>query len=246
MERMLGRKFWLSSVTAFVLSTISVGADIAAWVGGWLLEVPLFRYIFGDSPDWSQWAVVPITAITAFLFWKPVWRLLWRTPFLGDKLADRVFPDLNGTWDVTFQSNWPMIRKMQQAAADKGLPEYDVSRLEKPEFQEEKATAVISQSWYGVSMEISRAGPNSKILRSVTIAFDLIGKTGTSPHKLAYVYDQENAYDNRDPLDSDGFLGGAMLSVSEDHNTLTGVYFTNRSWIKALNTAGSIILKRRA
>jgi SMODS-associating 2TM, beta-strand rich effector domain len=191
-------------------------------------------------------APLPFAFLLAALFWKPVWRLVWRLPFLGDLLADRIFPDLNGHWDVEMQSNWPTLDSAHEASSGKSLPRFDADKLVAPALlQVEGLVAHIDQSWLGLQMKMKSENPLSKIESSTTIAFDFIRRTRDEPHKLAYVYDQDTKPENRAAGDEDGFLGAAMLSVSDDANTLTGLYFSNRNWLRGKNTAGKLTLKRR-
>lgn len=248
MDRLLGGKFWAWVVGAYLgavtfLETYLTSA--LAFALQKLNAISVIEPFVPDAPDLAAFAPWLFGAVIAAFFYKPVWRFFWRCWGLGPWLCDKVYPDLNGVWDVEMHSNWPVIEAMRNAARDKKAPAFDAAGPRLPLKQVENLVATIDQGWLGLEMVIDPAKPDSRIKRSATIAFDLIRKTGSAPHKLAYVFDQVTRDENREPGDEAGFLGAAMLEVSKDANTLTGHYFTMRNWLAGENTAGTIVLRRR-
>ncbi len=132
MERLLGRKFWIGLLLLYMSVVIWAGEPLAQLLFGQINKFGALSLIGGADQDWRNWAVVPITLLFTVLYCKPVWRFLWRVPVIGRFFSDKVFPDLNGVWDVEMHSNWPMIDKMQKTAAEGGAL-YDVLKLERPE-----------------------------------------------------------------------------------------------------------------
>lgn len=257
MGRLLGYRFWTSVVAAYVgLITFfdgEIGTFLHATLGAMVAKMPFAARFVSPEFDWRQWAPGFLTIVIAILFMRVVWRIFWRIPGIGAWLSDRVFPDLNGEWDVEMYSNYATVEAMRVAAADTSLPRFHSNDTEPPLLTVIKPQiARIEQNWLGLKLvmkptgEASDADPEVKNLRSVTLSFDLLRKTDKLPHRIAYVFEQTNRDDNRAANDEKLFLGAAYLDVSDDASKLTGVYFNNRNWTKGMNLAGTLKLTRRA
>lgn len=241
MERLLGWKFWGSilaiytSVVVWLAGNINALSEKATTLTG--LDI---TYFINES-----WLPALLGFLIFICFLKPVWRRFWRMPLLGKWLSSSVFPDLNGEWDVTLRSNWPVIDKMRLAAKGTDGPRFNPDD-NRAELSEIKLRARINQSWFGVQMEMHRPDAQGPMDMSRTISFDLIPETGGHPPAIAYVYDQANRPEDIDPTDLTDFLGAARLEVRDDDGTLTlkGHYFTGRNWTKGYNTAGTIEMVR--
>ena len=248
MERLLGWKFWAFTIIGYVFVTLTGGQVFYNWLK--------FGIGINDLPAFETLAQVLFGAIFFVLFLKPVWRHIWRWPIIGPWLSREVFPDLNGEWDVEMISNWSRIEVMKGAAKDTTLPRYDaetgyptVGLMKVKTFEK----AVIDQGWGSVRMTLHPSADrphdsHAKAEESITIAFDLL-RDGTGRPQVAYLYVQKNKMIDLAATDVPDFLGAAMLTVIQDDTDqlkLKGTYFTARSWVKGLNTAGELTLTKRS
>ncbi len=184
-----------------------------------ILALTLLGVIFGSTGKWAPWRVI----------WS-VFPVLNRT----------AFPDLNGVWVGTTASNWPTIEKMMNAAEGRG-------GLQKQEMfdtsERHDAIAVeITASLFGLRIE---SGLSSMDATSYSITAKPWKCQHTPRVHLAYVYEQET----KDPsvTDEERHMGAADLVFEpQDVDALNGVYWTRRSWITGLNTAGRLQLRRVA
>ena len=248
MERLVGKGTWMA-----IFGSLAGVPPAAAGLAG--LDPRLDAVL-----QWSHWWPFLVGLGLFLIYWKPFWRLVWRWPPAGRiLLGERYFPDLNGEWDVTLRSNWPVIEAMKEAARQEGAPAFEPAG--EPKLLEIGGmSATIDQGFGGVSMRMQskrvmrgeasgQETGRTVIDESHTIAFDLIPATREERARLAYVYRQHN---NRAAMDQQtdeaNFLGAAMLEVCEEagEQVLRGVYMTNRSWPRGLNPAGEIEMRRRA
>ncbi len=245
MERLLGWKFWAFTVTGYVFSALTVGQTFYDWLG---------RIGIDSLPAFEKLAPMFFGGIFFVVFLKPVWRRIWRCPVIGAWLSRKVFPDLNGDWDVVMSSNWDRIDRMKNAAEKAALPRYDAEKdyVDVPlKAVSTFKKAIIDQGWGGVTMTLIPKSKNpdddAKAEESITIAFDLLrDRVGQS--QLAYLYVQKNKMDNLATTDVPEVLGAALLTVVEVENEplkLKGTYFTARSWVQGLNTAGILALTKQ-
>lgn len=191
----------------------------------------------------ARFIALAVAAFVTLFFWNPVWRFFWKLPLIGALLADKFFPDINGDWKITVESNWPTVDAMRQAARDNSSDRFDVldENATFPSLSKYKFNGRIEQSWRSTSLEIfpNPAGPLND---SRTLAVDLIQGTDSEPKRIAWVFRQTNKA-QIEATDEDNFLGAALLRViSKDE--LDGYYWNNRSWRKGLNAAGLIKMTR--
>lgn len=140
------------------------------------------------------------------------------------------FPDIDGCWTAELRSNWPEIAKRS------GLPPQNTN----PTSAE---IDVISRLFFVAISLHSDTGYS----RSKTLSVSMRRNPEDRQLSLNYVY--ENNTVNPLESDSDRHLGAASLNLitrEADGKKFEGVYWTNRNWNKALNTAGSITLKRKS
>lgn len=217
----------------------------------WLVSQYLFGKIDYIAPQLNahvdRWISTRILAlcvwgIIALILWKFHW--FWKVRPLKNFLSNSMFPLLQGEWQFTLESNWPIIDSLKDAAKSKT---FDVlaqnTRL--PEYSSFTFRAKIHQSWFSTQVEF--LGDDSSVLdTSRTLSVELLGKTETEPQQVAWVYRQWNKQGiNRKPnlADEANFLGAALMRVTEDGG-LKGHYWTNRSWERGLNAAGIIVGKK--
>ncbi len=192
----------------------------------------------------SRTIAIGVAAIIWLFLWRPVWRWLWTLPVLGEYLEKKVFPDLNGTWQIEIQSNWPVIKALADAAKSPFIAQLDVTsdRDKNPEFVSSSFVGKIEQDWRKSSLTVL-SNKQSPLRKSRTISFDLLPASDSDPKRVAWTFRQENT--DLAETDERNFLGSALLEV-ENKNLIEGHYWNNRAWELGLNSAGRITMKRLA
>lgn len=221
---------WKTLGTALMIVVgIAVYADeIGSWFGVSISDSVIVRYL-------------PIVALAlpSLLFgftapWAP-WRYIWRKLPVLNRVA---YPDLNGVWVGTTASNWPTIEKMRNAATSDRTVNLD-ELYETPE-RHDAIAIEISASLFAFRLE---TGLSSMDATSYSITAKPWKCQHTPRIHLAYVYEQET----KDPstTDEERHMGAADLVYDPQYpDDLEGVYWTRRSWISGLNTAGRLRLRR--
>ena len=215
---------------------------LAAWAAVSLLS--LFGMVGIPTSLRVVVAIVDVAIVTV-LFSNPVWRWLWnRTGPLGRWLSRTIYPDLNGTYDVLLESNWPIVKRMLDASLREADPFDPFSReQEAPALLSVELEAVIEQTWFDITMWMYPKTPGAVIKRSRTLATIPIQGGMTTEKELIYVFEQEN--DTRGPTDDTYHEGAARLTIDRsDHRLLAGEYWNNRAWQRGVNAAGRLSLMR--
>lgn len=166
-------------------------------------------------------------------YWAP-WRILWRIwPGLN-----KYFPDLNGIWVGTTNSNWPTIDALTTAAKSKRkITEQDLQDIDE---QEDAIAMQITNSLFALNV---KAGLSSTDGISNSITAKPWRHQHTQCVHLSYVYEQLTTKPSH--TDEEKHLGAADLSITSNDNTnADGTYWTRRSWITGRNTAGRLSMKR--
>ncbi|NBZ88915.1 hypothetical protein GV832_15080 [Rhodobacteraceae bacterium CYK-10] len=242
MAKYVSLSFWITLAVYAAQAFPGLSAWLQAWAQGkpqWIaVTVGWVTSNAGSSLPVIVWGAVAAVVVL------PGWRLVWKLPLLGSWLSHRVFPDLNGEWTVSIQSNWPIIERLKSAAASKDAT-FDPLKDALPSLLEANFEVRIRQTWFRTDVEFL---PNDKtpLLKSHTVSVEFL-KSENGSRSLAWVYEQSNKQGNELPLavtDRDRFFGAAMLTVSDDASKLSGQYWQNRSWNQGLNAAGTIALKR--
>jgi hypothetical protein len=165
--------------------------------------------------------------------WAP-WRIIWA---LFPALNDKLFPDLNGVWQGTTQSNWPII------AAQAGLvekPNVSATSESALRLQENKITLTITASFFTFRIRARLHGTSAQSLSlTESITLDRHGR-----YELAYIYRQATPIP--EATDESSHDGAAVLHADMDKLELNGVYWTRRRWQEGLNTAGLLNVKRES
>ncbi|MBC6443255.1 MAG: hypothetical protein GDA53_09115 [Rhodobacteraceae bacterium] len=202
--------------------------DFGAWIGVTVSDSAITRYL--------PMAVLAVLGIVFGLtaYWAP-WRYIWRKI---PQLNRMVFPDLNGVWVGTTASNWPTIEKMRNAAVSDSAIE--LAELHETAERHDAIAVEITASLYSFRLA---TGLSSMDATSYSITARPWKCQHTPGIHLAYVYEQET----KDPsaTDEERHMGAADLVYDpQAHDDLEGVYWTRRSWIDGLNTAGRLRLRR--
>jgi hypothetical protein len=163
-----------------------------------------------------------------------LWRLIWKVlPFLNRK----AFPDLNGVWKGSTSSNWPTISTMLETA--KGTGGLEPASLATVPLKSDGITMTITASLFSlrITAELEATGGKSHSLTERVSEDKRRGEL-----ELYYVYRQETP--EPELTDDDSHLGAACLTIDLVAATLSGAYWTKRSWRSGLNTAGRIEVQR--
>jgi hypothetical protein len=176
----------------------------------------------------------------------PVWRFFWNnTGPLGRWLSKKIYPDLNGTYDVILESNWPIVKRMLDASR-KEAERFDPFNLDQPapDLQRMELEATIEQSWFDICMRMYPKAAGAVIKSSRTLVTIPLSGTTTKDKELVYLFEQEN--EQRAPTDDERFYGAARLVIDPVvPGKLSGEYWNNRSWRRGVNAAGRLTLTRR-
>ena len=80
---------------------------------------------------------------------------------------------------------------------------------------------------------------------SETLSVRLRRDPETGSDQIVYIY--KNSTRNPQPTDEQFHMGAGCIDIVRGKGGLElhGVYWTNRNWARALNTAGTITLKRK-
>lgn len=177
----------------------------------------------------------------------PIWRFFWKcskkVSFLN--LNKRVFPDLNGEWEMALESNWSRQEQILDAAFDQ-RQSFDMRTCGEDDLKplwKMQLLAKIEQSWWSIKITVTNPNQDSPIRKSQTYIVNPRKKGEREPASLCYFYDQVNDTDNLadDPI----FSAAACLSYDETNDCLEGTFWTARQWRRAINTAGRLTLKRK-
>lgn len=162
------------------------------------------------------------------------WRLLWQAiPGFNHWF----YPDLNGTWEGTTSSNWPVVKSMFDAATDKGG--LDPAALESIPLQDDRITVTIKASLFSfrLTAKLSNTGGTSHS-RTALVAKD--------PHRdtfqLQYLFSQDTP--DAGLQDDASHLGAVTVDLDLDRWEMNGYYWTRRKWRAGLSTAGKLTLQR--
>lgn len=159
----------------------------------------------------------------------PLWRAVW---WVIRPLNRWVFPDLNGEWSVTMDSNIAQIAKAHpqlKSAANKAKV---------------TGTITIRQNLFGIVM-IFRGDDGYS--NSETTFVKLVKDNISGRFRLIYVF--ENETPSARPSDEQRHFGAGRTEVLWVDGSLKidGEYWTNRMWRQGMNTAGTVtmVLKGR-
>lgn len=140
-----------------------------------------------------------------------------------------VFPDLDGTWNGTLTSNWPLVSAhLPRAPLDGPL-------------QPVAATLHIKARLLSIHLTLET---ETRYSDSETVLVG-IAKSGGETPSLTYVY--RSRVPGPLPTDTGSHHGAARLELRHEDGapTLRGNYWTDRNWERGLNTAGLAIFRKQ-
>lgn len=145
-------------------------------------------------------------------------------------LLNLLLPDIDGRWQGTLQSNWPRV---QQRSTDASLSPTNLLAV--------PVEVTITARLFFVHVELVSA---SDYTRSRTLAVRPTRDPESGRLRLSYLFESTS----KTPVHGDSAVhqGAAYLELHDEHTPprLEGLYWTNRNWGQALNTAGTITLHR--
>lgn len=202
------------------------------FITGWPTDIPMAARKIGTAITLWTLTLVVVFGPThrRWALWRFIWKML---PFLNRK----VFPDLNGVWSGTTNSNWPSISAMLEAA--KGAGGIDQNCLATVPLKSDAITMTITASLFAfrISARLDATGGTSHSLTERVSEDKRRGEL-----ELYYVYRQDTP--QPELTDDDSHLGAACLTIDLLAASLKGAYWTKRSWRSGLNTAGLIEVQR--
>ena len=225
-----------------------LGPKVLVAVACWLaVSIVLLLGHIGVSLN----ARIIVGIVDAVLFFivlaNPVWRFFWNsTGPLGRWLSKKIYPDLNGTYDVVLESNWPVVKRMLDASR-KEAELFDPFNLDQPapDLQRVELEATIEQSWFDICMRMYPKSSGAVIKSSRTLVTIPVNGTPSKDKELVYLFEQEN--DQRAATDDDRFCGAARLVIDPTvPGRLSGEYWNNRAWRRGVNAAGRLTLTKRS
>jgi hypothetical protein len=152
------------------------------------------------------------------------------------------FPWLDGTWDAEIRSNWPTIERTLDAA--RSSRRFDpLSHAAAPDAPGAltRATVTIRTTLLAMTIRLVPEG-TQRVSKSRFVRPRWV-KPGEP--ELTYIYEQID--DGAIAVtDARRHFGAARLVYDADTDTLRGEYWTERRGETGINTAGMIVLKRRA
>jgi len=204
-------------IRALLIIAICIGAGIT-----WFVKPDTIQ-------DVLKVAGYTISATGIFIWMLNVsqcWRLIW---YIIKPLNWWIFPDLNGDWETINYSNIKKHAEFRPELKQKKLNSKIAGRV------------TIRQNLFGISMTFhSKNGYTS----SDTIFVKLERTSESQRFRLVYVFEGETA----EAVDTDEqrHFGAGRIEIKwiEKLIQIEGVYWTNRNWRNALNTAGTIVMKR--
>lgn len=220
-------KAWiLSGVSYFTASLFFIVLFLNQWLPGHEVSLKSIPSL----------VVFLLPAISSFL-WRPIWKLF-------PKLNEWVYPDLNGEWDVTLKSNWSRQRQLLDSA--KGLTaKIDFEKCDDEELAgllEVKLKAKITMTIFTFDMKLWNPADNSPIKESDIVSAMPFRVSEYKRSGIYYIFQQINK--NQKLGDSKTFYGAAHVEYHKESDTLEGLFWSERMWERAVNTAGKVEFKR--
>lgn len=196
-----------------------------------IIAGPLWLYI--DPVELNDWvrlitSTISLSAIVISVFGiLPIWRLMW---FIFRPLNWWIFPDLNGSWGISMNSNIGEIAKYHPKLK-KVTPNTEVT-----------GTVTIIQNWFGLTMVFHGDDGYSD---SETIFVKLTRTKESKRFKIAYLY--ENETPTASDTDEQRHFGAGRAEVRwvEGNLEISGHYWTNRKWRDGMNTAGTFLMSKK-
>ncbi|UXT61158.1 hypothetical protein FY134_26010 (plasmid) [Agrobacterium fabrum] len=202
--------------------------------------VGLLGYGYVANPhgllEWASKITLLISVTLVLLGIRPVFRALHWVSFAKYWW----FPWLDGEWRAEIRSNWPKVERMY-SAAKREIPKFDslAGPLTSDDELVTTASVTIETGLFDISIEITPHGTDK------TSRTRFVRPRWSKPDRpeLSYVYEQTDPT-HLVPTDTRQHFGAGIVEYIAKTDELTGHYWTNRNAEAALNTAGTIIMRR--
>lgn len=199
-----------------------------------LLAIALATDLFGLLPDIPllSAASISVLSVSALVF------LIGQTPVFprlcGLPLIWRLFPNIDGEYEVEISSNWSVIKARSEGRKPEVSEDGDVALFNK------MGTMTITAHLTRVHVRLKM---DDDYLTSETIFCSLRKVQGEQSPTLFYVYESFVTVPKN--TDSQRHLGAARVKIPLERRptVLEGHYWTDRNWHQGLNTAGKIRLR---
>jgi hypothetical protein len=212
--------FEKSAIIKLILLTGAV-VGAAAWL--WMRPETMAEWARLASATISV-SVMLLVALAASSVWRAVWWVI-------RPLNRWIFPDLNGEWSVTMDSNIAQIAKshpqLKPAAVKANVT----------------GTITIRQNLFGIVM-IFRGDDGYSTSETTFVRLTKGKESGR--FRLIYVFENETPLAR--PADEQRHFGAGRTEVLWVDGALKieGYYWTNRMWRQGMNTAGTITMVPKA
>lgn len=212
-------KFGLAKILVLLLCSIVTTGLIWA-TKGWTGVATFFNE---DGFSIISSLLIPVLICFVGITWLLgvyVWRWLWKIPFVGALLNEKVCPDLNGSWKGKTISTFK---------DDQGNP------------YEKEVKMVIKATFFGFDIRLVSV---DKYQRSTVMQSEILKDPRDGTFYLSYIY--EAVVDQPKETDDSKFDGAARLDVRFENGEvqLVGKYWTNRGWQRNMQTVGTISLQK--
>jgi len=189
-----------------------------------------------------EWpAVTEIVSFVVTVGFAYLWTWAWRVFPILNKW---IFPNLTGDWEVEMDSNWSRHVQVLDAALDAGKT-FDMRKCDKGDLApltRVKLKATIEHTFWTIHMRMWSEVPGAPIRESEIVSIEPFRAKALKKCGLNYIYRQENQTD--DVTDDNSFYGAATLEYDLQNDTLSGTFWTQRMWRRAMNTAGVVRMRR--
>lgn len=215
---------------------------ILLWPFGLILVALIYCHNFPETPAaWLKligiaisYSAIALLALAGSGSRFSPWRLLWQA---CPPLNRWFFPDLNGEWQGTTSSNWPVLKSMLDAATAKGG--LKAAELEAIDLKCDDIVINISASLFHFRL-------NAKLANSRGSSHSLTARV--TKNELRDIFELQYLYSQDTPeaglMDDSSHLGAATLEIDLKLWELNGYYWTRRKWRSGLSTAGKLNLRR--
>jgi len=201
-----------------------------------LLVLVLVTSLLEWLPNTSLFRVVPVsvllmTATVSFLGQTALFPKACRLPLIW-----KIFPDIDGSYDVEIASNWSLIQAREEGRSLQ--TERDVGN----QLFKKNGTLTVTARLFSINIRLEM---DDRYSTSDTVVCCLKKDGGGPRPVMSYIYKARVLQ----PQTSDGghHFGAARIEIPNQRriDMLEGIYWTDRNWHLARNTAGRIVLRRR-
>ncbi len=220
---------WLTYALVAVVGAAVYADDVARLFDIAITDQSLIRYL-------PPALLTPLVAGFGFTGYLAPWRVVWRLV----PAFNRWFPDLNGVWIGSTDSNWPTLKRMLDKAQEDGA--IDAAELHAIPEQRDAIAIQITASLFRLKITSAQSATNG---RSCSITAKPRRDQHTGHIHIVYVYEQETPIP--EVTDEERHMGAVNLVIDPDNlEKAEGHYWTRRNWKSGLNTAGMLNLRRVA